>query len=379
MVNFIFWLCLTIIGYTYIGYPLLLWLLARVSPLEVAAAPIMPDVTVVIAAMNEEKNIGDRLDNILSQEYSPERFEIIVVSDGSTDRTDEIVQSYKERNVTLLKLESRQGKAIALNEGINSASGEIIVFTDARQCFAPGAILQLAANFADSSVGCVSGELMFFDNNSGIQAEMGGYWRFEKWIRSNESRSGSVVGATGSIYAIRKALYQPLPSGTILDDVLTPLNVVMQGYRCIFDGGAIVYDIISETVNQEWRRKVRTLAGNWQLLSLRPALLLPSLNPILWRLISHKLLRLVVPFALVILFCSGATLPHPFYRSATIAQLFIYLFALTGYLLPLSRNLRLINISYFFAVMNIAALCGFWHWLTGNCGSIWQPAYQGKR
>ena len=376
---FIFWLCLTIIGYTYIGYPLLLWLFARISPIEVAAAQITPDVTVVIAAMNEEKNIGDRLENILSQGYPPERFEIIVVSDGSTDRTDEIVQSYKGRNVTLLKLEIRQGKAIALNEGIDSARGEIIVFTDARQSFAPGAISQLVANFADSSIGCISGELKFFDNSSGIHTEMGGYWRFEKWIRSNESRSGSVVGATGSIYAIRKALYQPLPSGTILDDVLTPLNIVMQGYRCIFDGGAIVYDIISETVNQEWRRKVRTLAGNWQLLSLRPALLLPAINPILWRLISHKLLRLIVPFALVILFWSGATQPYLIYRIATLTQLLIYLLALTGYLLPLSRNFQMINISYFFAVMNIAALCGFWHWLTGNCGSIWQPAYQGKK
>jgi len=378
-VIFIFWLCLTIIGYTYIGYPLLLWLFARISPIEVAAAQITPDVTVVIAAMNEEKNIGDRLENILSQGYPPERFEIIVVSDGSTDRTDEIVQSYKGRNVTLLKLEIRQGKAIALNEGIDSARGEIIVFTDARQSFAPGAISQLVANFADSSIGCISGELKFFDNSSGIHTEMGGYWRFEKWIRSNESRSGSVVGATGSIYAIRKALYQPLPSGTILDDVLTPLNIVMQGYRCIFDGGAIVYDIISETVNQEWRRKVRTLAGNWQLLSLRPALLLPAINPILWRLISHKLLRLIVPFALVILFWSGATQPYLIYRIATLTQLLIYLLALTGYLLPLSRNFQMINISYFFAVMNIAALCGFWHWLTGNCGSIWQPAYQEKR
>lgn len=379
MLIYIFWLCLAIIGYTYIGYPLLLWLLARVSPLDVAAAPITPDITVVIAAMNEGKNIGDRLENILAQEYPPERLEIIVVSDGSTDHTDEIVNSFKDRHVTLLKLAARQGKAVALNEGINSARGEIIVFTDARQSFAPGAILQLAANFADASVGCVSGELMFFDNSSGIQAEMGGYWRFEKWIRNNESRTGSVVGATGSIYAIRKALYQPLPSGTILDDVLTPLNIVMQGYRCIFDGGAVAYDIISETVNQEWRRKVRTLAGNWQLLTLRPVLLVPSLNPILWRLISHKLLRLIVPFALVILFFSGSTQPDLIYRVATFIQLLVYLLALSGYLLPRSRKVRLINISYFFAVMNIAALYGFWHWLTGNCGAIWQSAYQGKR
>lgn len=326
--------------------------------------------------MNEERNIKKRLENLLSQDYPPEHMEIIVVSDGSTDRTEEIVESFRGDAIKLFSLGIRKGKAAALNRGVKEAKGEIIVFTDARQLFEPDAISHLVANFADSGVGCASGELIFLKNDeSGIQAEIGAYWRYEKWIRKNESSSGSVVGATGAIYAIRKDLYRYLPVGTLLDDVLTPMSIVMQGYRCVFDGAAVAYDIVSKDVAQEWKRKVRTLAGNWQLLTLYPSLLLPWQNPCWWRFLSHKIFRLLVPFLLLAMVVFSALAEGPLYSVFTCLQLALYGIAGIGMLVPTARKIRIVNLSYFFLVMNLAAVAGFWSWVTGGCRTAWQPAY----
>lgn len=368
----IFWLSFIFIIYSYFGYPLLLWLLSRFVGRIIDKHPITPSVSVVIAVFNEKMRICHRLDNLLAQKYSAQQFEILVVSDGSTDGTNEIVKSYCDRNVKLLELTERKGKAVAVNEGVAAAQGEIIVFADARQQFDPEAISQLVANFHDPSVGCVSGELMFMkDTDSTIQAEMGAYWSYEIWIRKAESKTGSVVGATGAIYAVRRALYRPLPEGTLLDDVLTPLNVVMQGRRCVFDGTAVAYDAVSKDAAQEWKRKVRTLAGNWQLLSLSPMLALPLMNPIWWRFISHKICRLLVPFALVGMFLCGVLAGHLLYSAATAVQTLFYMAALAGLIFPVTRSLRLINLSYFFMVMNAAAVAGMWRWITGGCKSSW--------
>jgi poly-beta-1,6-N-acetyl-D-glucosamine synthase len=372
----LFWSSLTFILYTYLGYPLLLWLQTRIAGKEIQKQPITPFVSVVMSALNEEGRIGARLDNLLAQRYPAEQLEIIVVSDGSTDRTGEIVRTYADRNVRLLELPDRSGKAIAVNLGVSEARGEIIIFADARQRFEPDVISRLVANFSDASVGCASGELMFLENaDSSIQAEMGAYWKYEKRIRKMESRSGSVVGATGAIYAMRRALYKPLPVGTLLDDVLTPLNVVMQGYRCIFDGSAVAYDAVSKDASQEWTRKVRTLAGNWQLLTLHPGLAVPILNPLWCRFMSHKIFRLLVPIALVVMLVSGLLVGRGIYQIATLAQLLFYSISLAGLLAPSARRVRLVNLVYFFVVMNAAALAGFWKWLTGQSGGSWKSTY----
>jgi cellulose synthase/poly-beta-1,6-N-acetylglucosamine synthase-like glycosyltransferase len=358
--------------YTYIGYPLLLWIADRFTRRNVDKATLSPQISIVMAVWNEEKNIARRLDNLLAQEYPAGNMEVIVVSDGSSDNTTQIVASYGNRNVRLVELERRAGKASALNQGIAAASGEIIVFADARQRFATDAVSRLVANLHDPQVGCVSGELVLLeDEQSQIQAEMGAYWNYEKWIRRTESRTGSVVGATGAIYAIRRSLYRSLPEDTLLDDVLTPLNIVQQGYRCTFDSSAVAYDNFSKDAKQEWRRKVRTLAGNWQLLSLQPSLLLPWSNPCWWRFMSHKIMRLIVPLALILLFCSGALLQGPVYRTATGLQCLLYAMALAGLFVPVLRTMRIISLCYFFLVMNAAALGGFWFWATGRSTTIW--------
>ncbi len=307
--------------YTYLGYPLYLWVLTKVARKNIAKAENFPTVSVVVAAHNEERNIAARLDNLILQDYPADKYEIIIVSDGSTDGTSQVVQSYQSVGVRLIELSESHGKAVALNFGVASATGEIIVFTDSRQQFKPGTVRELAANFSDSTVGCVSGELIFIEDvESQIRVEMGAYWKYEKMIRRMESSIGSVVGATGAIYAIRRDLYQPLPEGTILDDVLTPMRIVMQGYRTVFEKGAQAFDIVSKDTNQEWKRKVRTLAGNWQLLSLEPKLLSPLRNPLLFRFLSHKIFRLLVPVALVLILVSGVLSEGKVYLFATVFQ-----------------------------------------------------------
>jgi len=372
----LFWLSATIIVYTYIGYPLWLFMQKKVSLQPVTKGSNEPTVSVVIAARNEEQNIIRRIENLLQQVYPADKLQIVIVSDGSTDQTVEVVQHLSENRVMVISLETNQGKAVALNAGISAAEGEIIIFTDARQQFEPDVLQQLVANFADETVGCVSGELLFLkDADSTIQAEIGAYWKYEKWIRKAESATGSVVGATGAIYAIRRNLYQALPQGTLIDDVLTPMRIVMQGYRTIFDETAIAYDVVSKNTSQEWKRKVRTLAGNWQLLSLQPTLLHPVTNPNCFRFISHKLMRLIVPAALMTLLLSSFFLTGPFYLGILLLQLLCYSAALVGCSLPTARRFRLINLSYFFMVMNAAATAGFWRWITGRATTAWQPAY----
>ncbi|MEI6825854.1 MAG: glycosyltransferase family 2 protein [Desulfuromonadales bacterium] len=373
----LFWSSLLLILYTYVGYPLLVALLQRLACRTIAKQPIYPFVSVVIAVHNGASSIERRLQNLLAQNYPLEQLEIIVVSDGSRDDTVARAEAVASERITVYALDKNDGKAVALNFGITKAKGELIVFTDARQEFQADAITHLVTNFADDSVGCVSGELHFLeDPESKIEAEMGAYWKYEKLIRKGESASGSVVGATGCIYAIRREFYQPLPAGTILDDVLTPMNIARTGKRVLFEAHAVAYDIISKDTDQEWRRKVRTLAGNWQLFSLAPWILLPWENPLWLRYVSHKLFRLLVPFAMVILLIVSLLLSGGFFQILAFLQFVFYGIALTGFLLPTTRSSRVVNLVYFFMVMNAAAVAGFWKWVTGGCANAWRPAYR---
>lgn len=373
----LFWVSLVIVVYTYLGYPACIAVLGKVKQRTIKKGPFEPPVSVVLAACDEEQAIVRRLQNLLAQDYPADRLEIVVVSDGSRDRTAELARGMEMDNIKVISYGERQGKAAALNAGVAQASGEFIIFCDARQSFDHDAIRHLVANFADSTVGCVSGELMLHRaTTSGVQTEMGAYWRYEKMIRRAESRSGSVVGATGAIYAMRRSLYRELPHGTLLDDVMTPMHVVMQGYRTVFDGEAKAHDMVSEHVSQEWVRKVRTLAGNWQLMSLLPSLLVPWKNPCCWRFVSHKVLRLVVPVPLGLLAVSGIfCYDDLLYRTVTWLQLLFYGTAAVGGAVPATRRNRLVNLSYFFVIMNAVALAGFLRWATGRSSTAWQPAY----
>ena len=307
----LFWILLFIIFYTYLGYPLLLYVksIFRKYPALTGHLEYSPRVSVVIAARNEEKNIARRIRNIMNQDYPRKKLEVIIVSDGSADATDDIVKTIISETECwmkgFLRMHSHKpslGKPFCINTGVAAATGDIIVFTDCRQRFAATAIKELVKNFVAQKVGCVSGELIFEETpGSSIQAEMGAYWRFEKWLRKLESDTGSVPGATGAIYAVRKKLFRPLPVQALLDDVLLPMYICMQGYRTIFESNAIAYDMVSMNLGLEKKRKIRTLAGNWQLLMLEPKLLNPFKNPIWARFFTHKILRLLIPYCFIAL------------------------------------------------------------------------------
>lgn len=313
----IFIILLSFILYSYIGYPIIIRIYSIFFKKSIDKSFILPDISIVIAARNEEKNIENRIYNIIEQKYPKNKLELIIVNDGSSDNTSVILDDLQVKlntkllsNGTTFKVESNypsKGKPASINKGVSVATSDIIVFADCRQSFKDDAIQQLINNFSDKRVGCVSGELIFVEKyGSNIQLEMGTYWNFEKWLRKLESDIDSVPGATGAIYAIRKDLFSPIPEETLLDDVLIPMNIVIQGYRVIFDSKAIAFDVISTDISQEKKRKIRTLAGNWQILKLKPAILNPFKNTIFIQFLSHKVCRLLVPysflFALVISF-----------------------------------------------------------------------------
>jgi cellulose synthase/poly-beta-1,6-N-acetylglucosamine synthase-like glycosyltransferase len=337
-----FWLCAGFVAYVYAGYPLLLFVCSRVRArgLVTAAPARWPSLSIVIAARDEARRLPDRLQNLIGLPYPGDR-QIIVVSDGSTDGSVEALKPYTTQ-ADIVSIE-RSGKAAALNAGVAMARHELVVFTDARQTFAEDALIELARPFADPSVGAVGGELVLVDGGGSTVVDgMGLYWRLEKQLRQFESDVDSMVGATGAIYAIRRTLWKPLPAGAILDDVLTPMRCVLSGQRVVFNRRAVAFDSMSRDARSEARRKRRTHAGNWQLPVLEPRLLLPWRNRVWLQYVSHKLGRLMVPYALVGLLLSNVVLAasSAVYATALIVQCFFYLLAGLGALLELADRAR---------------------------------------
>ena len=377
----LFWSAFFFIFYTYLGYPLVLALLKKISPLPVrkGGLTVLPRVSVVIVGRNESNTIGKRIENLLAQAYPSELLEIVVVSDGSEDEMvacaeKALAEQEDKRGLSIvLHYPISAGKARGLNIGVSQASGEIVVFTDCRQKFAERALFELVENFADPEVGGVSGELIFYqDETSGLIQEMGAYWRYEKAIRRLESETGSVVGATGAIYAIRRELFIQHKESTLLDDVVTPLQIIKAGYRMIFDGNARAYDTVSENIGREWQRKVRTLTGNWQILSLYPHFFSFDKPTLFFRFFSHKLSRLLVPYALIGLLISSAILTEPIYMVFLAGQILFYLAALAGFFKKDLPGSGLIRLCHFFCVLNAAAFMSFWYWILGRSASLWK-------
>jgi cellulose synthase/poly-beta-1,6-N-acetylglucosamine synthase-like glycosyltransferase len=378
---YVFWAAATAIAYVYAGYPLLLRLWARLRPRPIRSGDSttgLPGVSIVIAARNEGARLGLRIDNLLALDYPADRRQIIVVSDGSTDNTREVLQRY--RGAVEPVDVTAGGKALALNAGVSRARFDVVVFADARQVFARDALRQLVAPFADPQVGAVTGELLLdcesalfsnrratADRRRGHASQLGGvaierrlkpdrrrgvlstiadgvglYWRYEKELRRLESTVWSTLGATGAIYALRRELWQPLPADTLLDDVLMPMRVVLAGYRVVFTDRARAFDRAAADAESEARRKVRTLAGNYQLVLLEPQLLVPWRNPVWLQFMSHKVGRLAVPYAWLAAFGADLVLAetHLFYRLVLAGQVAFLMLAGYGALLEYRTRRR---------------------------------------
>lgn len=360
--QFVFWISIAGILYTYAGYPLLLWLLGKRKP--VLRRPFYPTVSLILAARNEERNLPRKLESLRNLDYPRHLLQIVIASDGSTDGTDGLLQNAPD--VTAVLLHPGVGKAEAINQAVRQATGEVLVCLDVRQSLDARALLELTACLADPEVGAVSGELQLESEPGQSSTDgLGIYWKLEKLTRKLESATGSVVGVTGALYAMRRDLFQPIPRGTLLDDVLIPMQVARAGKRVIFHPGAVAWDRLFAEPGKEFGRKVRTLTGNYQMLQLAPWLLSPR-NPLLLRLISHKLLRLVVPLLLITLFLASTLMRTPIYRLALALQIIFYGLALVGLFSPAARRQRMVGIPYTFTMLNTAAMLAFYNFVGGR-------------
>ena len=372
--NAVFWIAVTFCVYTYVGYPLAIyWLSKRREPLRIdeMAVSEWPAVSIVIAAHNEADNLRRKLDNLASLSY-PGWLEVVVVSDGSRDGTVEQLRTRED--VVLVVCEQARGKPSALNAAMPEAKGEIIVFMDARQTIAEGSLQALVKYFQQPEVGAVSGELVMTDGDNLESANIGLYWRYEKFIRACESRYFSTAGATGALYAIRRADYVPHKADTLLDDFETPIATLRQGKRTLFEPQAIAYDRPSEKVSDEFRRKSRTLAGNYQSFVWNPWLFSPAHNPIWWQFLSHKVFRLLVPYAMLAALVSSAASDNSLIRFCFFAQLLFYAIGLSAsYSERLASN-KVANFIKVFLQMNYAAVHGLVRYASGKSSVRWKSA-----
>jgi len=342
MIEALFWLAAAVVVYVYVGYPLLLLVWSRLAPRPVHPPAAEPPVSVIIAVRDEAEALERKIANLRSLDYPASRLQIVVVADGAHPATTAVLRRFAAQ-VTAVYVR-RGGKARALNAGVESARHDILVFADVRQRFDRQALHGLVAPLADPTVGGVSGELMLDAAAADGQASdigegIGGYWKYEKWLRRHESLVGSTMGATGAIYALRRSLWRPLPAETILDDVLAPMRAVLRRSRVVFASDARAFDPIAPS-GVELQRKIRTLAGNYQILRLEPRLLNPFGNPVWLQYMSHKVGRLLVPWALIVVFASSAALApeSAFYALAFAAQVAFY--GLAAYGAHLSRRDR---------------------------------------
>jgi len=367
--KWVFWLPAALIAYTYLGYPLWLWIRSRWCRKRVRCGPYIPFLSIIMVVHNEEKVLPRKLRNLLEMNYPTELLEIVVISDGSTDSTNQILAEHRANpHMRVIFNPQQQGKAAGLNAAMSSVRGEIVVFTDARQQIESDAIRVLVENFADPEIGCASGELMLGDPETGeAEQGMGVYWKIEKAVRELESAAGSVVGATGAIYAIRRKFLVSVPGGTILDDVYIPMHVARRGARVIIDPRARAWDSPDQGTAREFNRKVRTLSGNYQLLHLAPWLLTTA-NPLRFQFVSHKLLRLVVPFALLATLVASCLTPGVFYRGAVILQLAFYTLSFVGlaHLLRRGPLARVADAARTFVLLNTAATVAFANFAAGR-------------
>jgi cellulose synthase/poly-beta-1,6-N-acetylglucosamine synthase-like glycosyltransferase len=380
VLQIVFWVCAAGVLYAYVGYPLLLLCLARLRPRPVRRAETaagsppspLPSVSVVIAAYNEEHRIASRREEFTAV-FAANGIdgEIVIVSDGSTDATVAAAHRGAGPRVRVIELAQNVGKAEALSRGVAAAGGELVVFADTRQRWAPDALRRLLENFEDPAVGGVSGDLVL-EASGGATSGVGLYWRYEKAVRKLESCVHSTVGVTGAISAVRRTLFRPIPPRTILDDVYWPMRVVMQGFRVVHDDRANAFDRLPDRARDEWRRKVRTLSGNFQLAAREPDLLLPWRNPVWLQFLSHKLLRMAVPWMLVGLLAVSALLGGPAYGTAAAIQGFCYLLALAGLHPAVGRRFRPASSAAAFLLLNAAGWVAFWVWAGGRAGSSWK-------
>lgn len=372
----LFWTSLVVLAYAFLGYPIAVALVARLRPRPVAAGNdrFLPRVSAVIVVRNGADRIAARVRNLLESDYPEALFEVIVVSDGSTDGTNEVLAGIPDPRLRTLLREQHSGKASGLNAALAEASGDVVVMGDARQSFAKETIRAFVRPFADPQVGAVCGALDVVRGADAVSGGVDAHWRLENFVRRQEAAFDSSVGYTGAICAIRRCAYQEIPADTILDDVVIPMQIVLQGYRVVYEPAARGSDPQPFAPEIERRRKRRTMAGNFQMLFRYPHWLLPWRNRLWWQLISHKYLRLLgFPLMLTVLLCNLALLHWPVYRVLLASQGAFYLAAVLGLASPVFRH-RLFALPASFVFVNWRTMLGLRDYLFGQSRPGWDKA-----
>jgi cellulose synthase/poly-beta-1,6-N-acetylglucosamine synthase-like glycosyltransferase len=384
----LFWLFVFLIVYTYLGYPLLLALLARLRPKPHFYSSDPPALTLLIAAYNEEKVIARKIENSLSLNYPRDQLQILVAADGSDDRTAGIVRQYAGRGVELSYVPERQGKMAAINRAVEKAQGEIVIFSDANNMYETHALWALVAPFSDPDVGAVTGAKYILRGGGTLGASEGLYWKYESFIREQETRLGCCTGVVGELLAVRKSLFAPPPRRVINDDFYIAMQIIRSCYRVIYAPQAKSFESISMTAYDEVKRRSRIVAGRYQAIAMAPRLLSWKRPLVVWQVLSHKFLRPLVPFAMLGAFLAnlaaliwppaagGAALLRlatPFNLLFFGLQIAFYLLAWAGSFLRRESKIgKLLYLPAFLVNSNLAAVMGLYTFATGRQTVLWQ-------
>jgi cellulose synthase/poly-beta-1,6-N-acetylglucosamine synthase-like glycosyltransferase len=377
-VEVIFWLSVAAVAYAYVGYPLLLTLFSKIRPKPVRSQPWTPSVSVIIAAYNEERDLAAKLENTLALDYPKSDLEIIVTSDCSSDGTDEIARSFFSRGVRLHRQEERHGKTAAQNAAVTKARGEIIVFSDATTHYRPDVLRLMMPAFADKSVGCATGRVIYQDvKDSSVGAGTQSYWNYEFFLKRHESNVCSLIGVCGCMYAVRKSAYVPLYNDACSDFIIAT-TMVEQGLRAVYVPEAVCMEEPNRQAKKELKARVRIISQTFSDLWRNRGMLNPFRSGFyaiqLW---SHKVMRYLVPICLILIFLSSALLASSsvFYAAVFVAQLVFYLAAFVSWVLErFGVTLRLLALPQYFVITNLASLIAFVKFVSGETYTKWEPS-----
>jgi len=375
MAEVIFWVTVALVVYTYVGYSLLIMLLARFSRDKLARRDIEPRVTFLITAYNEERDIAQKLQNTLALDYPRDRLEILVASDGSTDKTDEIVRGFAPQGVRLVRVEGRVGKTETQNQAVRQATGDVIVFSDATTKYERMNLRKIVRNYADPTVGAVSGRYEYF-NPTGASIGVGNilFWKYENFIKSSQTRIKTITGCCGCIYSVRRALYEPLPPD-IISDLVEPLKILEKGYRIVFEPDAVAHEETTEKTGEEFNMRIRVITRGMRGMLFMRKLFNPLRHGFVsFQLISHKLLRWLMPVFMVAALVSNAfLLGRPFYNLTFALQAAFYALAILGWLAERFHvRSRILSVPLYFSTVNLASLISMYRIWKGHKAVTWE-------
>lgn len=371
-----FWIFAAMIIYTYVGYALLIPIIALFFQRRTMKKDIEPKVTFLITAYNEGRSIAAKLENTISLDYPKDKLEVMVASDGSTDRTDETARGFADRGVVLKRVEGRVGKTATQNEAVKAATGNIIIFSDATTKYSKDAIKKIVRNYAEKGVGAVSGRYEYV-NPTGASVGIGTilFWKYENFIKSMQTRIRTITGCCGCIYSVRKEAYVPLPPD-IISDLVEPLKIIERGYRIVFEPEAIAYEETTEKTSEEFKMRIRVITRAMLGILYVKSLLNPFKYPfVAFQLISHKVLRWLIPFFLIgLLILNYFLLGHWFYNMTFITQVIFYSAAMIGLISnAFGRSVKILAIPIYFCLVNSASLLALFKTILRQKVIKWEP------